>query len=64
MRGVGPVLARQIVEDRNSNGPFKSVENLQRVPGIGPRTIDKNRERLRASSTTDTTRSENASQRF
>jgi competence protein ComEA len=58
MRGVGPFLARQIIEDRKSNGPFESVENLQRVPGIGPRTIEKNRERLRASSTTDIPRLE------
>jgi competence protein ComEA len=58
MRGVGPVLAREIVEDRNSHGPFESVENLQRVPGIGPRTIDKNRERLRASSETESPSSE------
>ena len=58
MRGVGPILARQIVEDREANGPFESVENLDRVPGIGPRTIDRNRERLRASSMTDSPRSE------
>ena len=33
---VGPALARRIVEDRAANGPFGSLEALQRVKGIGP----------------------------
>ena len=33
---VGPALARRIVEDRDSAGPFGSPEGLLRVPGIGP----------------------------
>ena len=33
---VGPALAKRIVEDRDANGPFGSVEALQRVKGIGP----------------------------
>jgi len=33
---VGPALARRIVEDRDSLGPFGSLEGLGRVPGIGP----------------------------
>lgn len=33
---VGPALARRIVEDRDSGGPFGSLEGLSRVPGIGP----------------------------
>ena len=37
--GIGPALARAIVEDRNANGPFVSVDDLQRVDGIGPRTV-------------------------
>jgi competence protein ComEA len=40
--GVGPVLALRIVEWREANGPFRSVLELERVPGIGART----RERL------------------
>lgn len=35
--GIGPALAGRIVEDREANGPFASVEDLQRVRGIGPR---------------------------
>jgi competence protein ComEA len=33
---VGPALARRIVADRDSLGPFGSLEALQRVKGIGP----------------------------
>jgi len=34
--GVGPSLARAIVLDRASHGPFRSVDDLTRVKGIGP----------------------------
>jgi len=33
---VGPVMARRIVADRDSLGPFGSLEELQRVKGVGP----------------------------
>ena len=36
--GIGPVLAQRIVEHRERNGPFQSVEQLDDVPGIGPAT--------------------------
>lgn len=34
--GLGPGLARAVVEDREANGPFPGVEDLVRVKGIGP----------------------------
>lgn len=34
--GIGPVIASRIVADRDRNGPFGSLEGLQRVKGIGP----------------------------
>ena len=34
--GVGPNLARVIVAYREANGPFRLVEDLLKVPGIGP----------------------------
>lgn len=37
--GVGPSLARKIVESRDAQGPFSSVADLDRVPGIGERTV-------------------------
>lgn len=33
--GIGPVIARRIVEFRKVNGPFATVEDLQKVSGIG-----------------------------
>jgi DNA uptake protein ComE-like DNA-binding protein len=36
LRHIGPTLARRIVADRDSFGPFGSMEGLRRVKGIGP----------------------------
>jgi competence protein ComEA len=38
--GVGPSTAAKIVADRVQNGPFKSVDDLGRVAGIGPKKLD------------------------
>ena len=48
LKGVGPELAARIVQERATNGPFELVDDLERVYGFGPRTIEKNRDRLRA----------------
>lgn len=45
--GIGPSKARAIVEDRRRNGPFGTVESLQRVPGIGAATLDRIRKLVR-----------------
>lgn len=45
--GIGPVLARAIVEHRRRHGPFRSVDDLGRVDGIGPRTLARLRQRIR-----------------
>lgn len=37
---VGPALARRIADDRESNGPFGSLEALGRVSGLGPRLLE------------------------
>jgi competence protein ComEA len=34
--GIGPVLAHRIVELRAQHGPFRAVDDLLAVPGIGP----------------------------
>jgi competence protein ComEA len=39
--GIGPVLARRIVEFREEQGPFKDIEELQKVKGLGPKLLDK-----------------------
>ncbi len=36
---IGPALAARIVADRAEFGPFRSVEGLARVRGVGPRTV-------------------------
>jgi len=33
--GIGPRLAKRIVDDRRAYGPFHSIEGISRVPGIG-----------------------------
>jgi competence protein ComEA len=33
--GIGPVIARRIIEYRKTNGPFATIEDLQKVSGIG-----------------------------
>jgi competence protein ComEA len=48
MVGIGPAKATAIVEYRNENGPFTSVDDLALIKGIGAATIEKNRERLTA----------------
>jgi competence ComEA-like helix-hairpin-helix protein len=47
LRGVGPVTAKLIVSNREEVGPFSSIDDLQRVKGIGPKTVEKNRRWLR-----------------
>lgn len=39
--GVGPVMAGRIIEDRQTNGPFRTPADLDRVKGIGPKTLEK-----------------------
>ena len=34
--GIGPALAKRIVKDRESNGPFRCLAALDRVKGVGP----------------------------
>lgn len=39
--GVGPALAARIVEHRQKNGAFKSVEDLMAIKGIGEKNFSK-----------------------
>jgi competence protein ComEA len=41
LRGIGPALAKRIVADRDSLGPFGSIDELTRVRGIGKRLAAK-----------------------
>jgi competence protein ComEA len=44
--GVGPVLARRIVEYRTSHGGFRRVDDLLQVKGVGPRLLERLRARV------------------
>jgi len=44
LKGVGMSKAAAIVTYRDENGPFKHVDELVNVKGIGIRTVDINRE--------------------
>lgn len=46
--GVGPVLAARIVQYRESNGPFRSVDQLDEVSGIGAKLMEQLRPLVRA----------------
>lgn len=46
MKGVGPRTAKAIINYRSKNGPFKSLDELVNVKGIGPKTLAKNRSNL------------------
>lgn len=43
LNGVGDSRARAIVAWREKNGPFRSVDELTSVKGIGSRVLQKNR---------------------
>lgn len=45
--GIGETLADRIVADRETHGPFDSIDELRRVKGIGPKTIEALRPWLR-----------------
>lgn len=44
--GVGQVKAEAIVEYREKNGPFKTLDDLEKVKGIGPAFIRDNKDKI------------------
>ena len=44
--GIGPVIAGRIVAYRKANGPFQSVDDLQKVNGVGAKTFERIKGRL------------------
>jgi len=41
LNGIGKVKANAIVEYREKHGPFKNIEDLKKVKGLGEKTIEK-----------------------
>ena len=45
--GVGAAKAQAIIRYRDEVGPFRSVEELEEVKGIGPSIVKRNKTRIR-----------------
>ena len=46
LQKVGPKTAERIVAYRNDNGPFKAVDDLKNVKGVGNKILELNKERI------------------
>lgn len=44
--GIGAKKAAAIVEFRKIHGPFRAIEDIQKVPGIGEKIFDRNRDKM------------------
>jgi competence protein ComEA len=44
--GIGPAKAQAIVDYRDQNGPFRTVDDLLNVPGIGPKILETMRDQI------------------
>lgn len=46
VRGIGPVMAKRIIEHRDKNGAFKTLEDLTQVQGIGGSKLQRFRDQV------------------
>ncbi len=44
LKRVGPKYAERIINYREEHGGFKQVEDITNVPGIGPKTLEVNKD--------------------
>lgn len=54
LTGVGPKTAEAIVGYRDQHGPFRSMEELLNVKGVGPKTLERNRDDILLGETGET----------
>jgi competence protein ComEA len=54
IKGVGDKRAQDIIDYRAKNGPFKSIDDLEKVPGIGPGFMKRIRSQITTSGKTAT----------
>ncbi len=50
LKGIGEKKAQAIVTYRKQHGPFKTIESLTNVKGIGLKTVEKNRSLIKLTS--------------
>ena len=46
LSGIGPAKAQAIVDYRDQNGPFQTIDDLLNVPGIGPKILESIRDQI------------------
>jgi competence protein ComEA len=46
LSGVGPGTADRIIEYRQAHGPFRRVQDLEKVEGVGKGVIERNEGRM------------------
>ncbi|HTE41611.1 MAG TPA: helix-hairpin-helix domain-containing protein [Steroidobacteraceae bacterium] len=49
LNGIGTSLAKAIVDYRDKNGAFKSVDDVSKVKGVGMKVLEKNRANIKLS---------------
>lgn len=47
INGIGPAKAQAIIDYREENGPFKTVDELSEISGFGEKTVEKLRDSIR-----------------
>jgi competence protein ComEA len=50
LTGIGPSKASAIVKYREANGPYEKISDLIQVKGVGKKTLDANRDKIRFAS--------------
>ncbi|MFN0131320.1 MAG: ComEA family DNA-binding protein [Phycisphaerales bacterium] len=45
--GIGPALAKRVIDFRDASGPFKTIDDLDKVSGIGPKIMQRLRPLVR-----------------